>query len=262
MHRGACCFQGTSRGKKRKKDVREQFVYVNQFIARRPLGTRPAPLRLRAPPRGPHQQKWGFTNNPKDRSVKWQWSSETRNCCRSTFYILYNIANRTSQQKIFSNCPMFIISTSFWYVQRNQDSACRISEMHSNYTQNNLNYERGMQFNLYLSLSNPILKVPTRIRVWKRNTAPWRPRVAAQTTFKTYEGVGAASEFLLRSNISILKSVPVSRGLLDTHADTLTILLAQIQAGESPRALDWHASRSTAGKKHCLTIKSGACFAV
>lgn len=36
--------------------------------------------------------------------------------------------------------------------------------MHSHHTQNNLNYERGMQFNLYLSLSNPILKVPTHSR--------------------------------------------------------------------------------------------------
>lgn len=50
-------FSGKVKRQKRTKDVREQFAYVNQFIARRPLGTRPAPLRLQALPRGPHQQK-------------------------------------------------------------------------------------------------------------------------------------------------------------------------------------------------------------
>lgn len=54
------------------------------------------------------------------------------------------------------------------------------------------------------------------------------PPCGCADDIKTYGGGGAASEFVSRWNISILKSIQVSNGLLETHADTLTILSTKV----------------------------------
>lgn len=142
---------GRVNGQKGKEDVRERFVYVNQFIARRPLGGKAS---ASAPPSS--AQRSSSTKVRIYKQAKRQERKMTMIIWKlETAAGLHSIHGIISQRELLSrfspNCPMVVISTSFWYVQRTGDSAVRVSEMHSNYTQNNLNYERGMQFNLYLS---------------------------------------------------------------------------------------------------------------